>query len=96
MAGVITGRFIYWVDPASWVKGKGHRVSIVVEGERGHYPTGSADKEPWWWGDRQDEARSLELAEQTALEANTRRGFTEEQVMQILMSSMRGQRRVRR
>jgi hypothetical protein len=54
------------------------RVSIVIENERGHYPTGNADdkREPWYWN------------EETCKMKNEERGFSEVQVFEIVSSSM--------
>ena len=48
-------KWVYYVDLTAPDPNKttgeprGYRVSIVVENEPGHYPTGGGDKSPWYW-----------------------------------------------
>lgn len=90
---IIKGRrFIYWIDPCGWQQGEGHRVSLVVENESGHFPTGGfghGDPYPWYWGDPIDCEKSLREAKKTAREANQKIGITEEAALEILSSSIR-------
>lgn len=80
-------RYIAWVDPAWFVEGHGYRVSIVKEGEQGHYPTGvwpndGTKSMPWFWGP------TLEEAEQTAIEYNRKLGVEPVDAEMILLQSM--------
>jgi hypothetical protein len=80
-------RYIAWVDPAWFVKGHGFRVSIVKEGEEGHYPTGvwpndGTKNMPWFWGP------TLEDAEKTAIEYNRKLGVEPVDAEMILLQSM--------
>lgn len=53
------------------------RVCIVVADERGFFPTGcGGSKEPWYW------------SEEYCEEMNRRRGYTPEDVMRVVGSSM--------
>jgi len=79
-----TRRWCYYIPLSAFEDGKGYRVSIIVEGEEGHFPTGTPDKAPWYWG------MTYRDAEQTAAEANAKLGIDETTVVKLLMSSMRG------
>lgn len=94
MEDVIKGRrFVYHIE-GEWQKGHGHRVSIVIENEPGHFPTGGfGNKAPWYWGDPNDSEKSFELAEETAKKANLRLGHSEEDIHTIITSSMFPDRR---
>ena len=87
------GRFIAYIPTGAFEKGKGHRVSLVIENEPGHAPTGNTPEggkvNPWHWGMANDEAVSFKEAEKTARLYNERRGITEKAEMEILISSMR-------
>lgn len=56
-------RFCYVIADCAYVEGKGFRVSIAIEGEPGHFPTGDAPEgglvEPWYWGNTFEEAREI-------------------------------------
>jgi hypothetical protein len=52
------------------------RVSLVFEGESGHYPTGGGDVEPWYW-DRN-----------TCRVRNERHGLNDSDVAEIIAGSM--------
>jgi len=56
-------RFCYVIPESAFVEGKGFRVSIAIERESGHFPTGNTpeggDIEPWYWGDTFAEAREI-------------------------------------
>lgn len=80
--------FVAYIPSGSFVPGKGCRVSIVIEGQAGHYPTGGGDKAPWYWGDDNDEARSLREAKQTAEVYNLRRGINAVEALRIVGESM--------
>lgn len=45
-----TKRWAYFIPRDAFVQGKGFRVSVVIAGERGHIPTGTASEPPWFWG----------------------------------------------
>ena len=70
-------RYVYWLDlSAQPVDGK-HRVSLVFENQEGHFPTGTAElQEPWYWSDETCKAKNKEL------------GHSEEEVLDIVSSSM--------
>lgn len=80
-------RWCYWIPDNAFVEGRGFRVSIVIENEAGHYPTGDTpeggDREPWFWGMTLDEAR--ELAERENLE---KLGLTPKDAALIVASSV--------
>lgn len=83
----VAPRTIVWVDPAQYVEGHGFRVSIVKEGEKGHYPTGVWPNDgtktmPWFWGP------TLADAEKAAIEYNRKLGISPKQASQILLQSM--------
>ena len=86
-------RIIVYIPETAWVKGKGHRVSMVEENKPGHSPSGDAPEggmiEPWYWGDGKDEAKSLEIAQRTARAYNQKRGISTDDEAKILLSSMR-------
>lgn len=80
-------RFITWVDPAWFVEGHGFRVSIVKEGETGHYPTGvwpndGTETMPWFWGP------TIEDAEKCAIAYNKKLGVSPIEAEKILLQSM--------
>lgn len=58
-----TRRFCYVIPESGYVEGKGYRVSIAIEREPGHFPTGNTpeggDQEPWYWGNTFEEAREI-------------------------------------
>lgn len=84
-------RWCYFVPTDGFIEGKGFRVSVVIEGEDGHYPTGDLDtyatnrnhKEPWFWG------MTYREAEQVCAERNADTlKLSEADVAKIVMSSM--------
>lgn len=77
-------RFCYHIPQSAYEPGKGWRVSVIIEGESGHYPTGTEDKAPWYWGE------SYAEAEQTAAEMNQSMGLSPSDVVKIITSSMGG------
>jgi hypothetical protein len=83
-----TRRWVYLVMPGDWEKGKGHLVRLVFENTYGYCLSGGGGKEPWYWGDPDDEEKSLILAEETALDHNLRRGLTPLDIQRIILSSM--------
>lgn len=87
-----TRRWCYWIPADGYVEGKGFRVSIVVENESGHFPTGSTPEggmqEPWFWGHDYKEARAT-----AALENMEKLGLDEKATALIVMSSMGASRR---
>jgi hypothetical protein len=60
----------------------------VFENTYGYCLSGGGGKEPWYWGDPDDEEKSLILAEETALDHNLRRGLTPLDIQRIILSSM--------
>lgn len=94
-----TRRWVYFVPVEGFIEGRGYRVSIVFEGESGHYPTGDGPESklpegqrraPWYWGE------TLEQAQDAADAANARLGYTPRDVAIIIGSSMARGRRGRR
>jgi hypothetical protein len=62
----------------------GHTPSLVVEGEPGHRPmTGDPSQLPWYWGKTPEECQARCDA------VNKDNGFSEEEVLKIIGSSMR-------
>ncbi len=86
-----TKRWCYHIPREAFVEGRGWRVSIVIEGVKGHYPTGdlnfgkSSHVEPWFWGDG-----SYEDAEQFCAEQNQKLELDVSDVWAIVMSTMGG------
>ena len=74
-------RWCYFIPRDAFVKGQGFKVSIVFEGEIGHFPTGTKDKAPWFWG------MTYEEAEEAAALANERLGFSANDVWAIVSSA---------
>lgn len=75
-------RWVYWLDktrPENDTR-ETFRVSVVVENESGHYPTGGGPndpmKAPWYWDD------------ETCRLKNAERGYTVEECWDIVNSSM--------
>ena len=91
---VKANRMVYWVDPTAYnEKAKGYRVSIVVEGENGHRPTGDDDwdtnpraRRPYFWGP------TIEDAEKAAEEQNEKMGISAKEACLIILASMSGKR----
>lgn len=83
-------RMVAIILPGKWEKGKGHEVFFVIEGEKGYRKTGDAQsmKEPWYWGDPDDESKSYEKAFSATKEYNSKRGITPEEAEVIIISSM--------
>lgn len=82
-------RQCFFVDPESYVEGKGYIPSLITEGEPGHAPlTGDPAKHqtPWYWGQTYEEAVNICKAQ------NEQMGLTPDDVMDIIGSSMRAQR----
>lgn len=82
-----TRRWCYYIPDNGFVPGKGYRVSVVIEGEWGHFPTGdlnwkaSNHVEPWFWGTTYKEA------EEFCAEQNQRLGIDVVEVWKIVCSS---------
>lgn len=83
----------YYIPADGYVEGEGYRVSVVIEGEPGHRPTGShpytghpRETRPYFWG------HDYETACEIAREQNKLLGLTEDDVTQIIASSMGAQR----
>jgi hypothetical protein len=89
-----TRRWCYMIPVDGYVHGYGHRVSVAVEGELGHYPTGdlrtlagdySNDATvPWFWGPTYNRAMNYCEAR------NAQLGHTPERVLEIVMSTVGG------
>lgn len=75
-----THRWVYWLDEAATedlcMDKPRYRVSIVVEGESGHFPTGGGDVAPWFWNKK------------TCRVKNAARGYSREEESKIVASSM--------
>lgn len=61
------GRHAYYVPADSYVEGHGFRISLVFEGEAGHFPSGTwpyegepGQKQPWF-ADTDDHGRAREI-----------------------------------
>lgn len=80
-----TRRWCYYIPRSGFVEGRGYRVSIVFEGETGHYPTGGDGKEPWFWGDTYEEAE-----EAAARQNSDQLGLSATDIATIVKSAMRG------
>lgn len=82
-------RFCYFIPAEGYVQGHGYRVSVVVENESGHFPTGDWPYEgkvdqrvPWFWGATYEGAMKICAAQ------NEKLGLTPEDVIAILGSSI--------
>lgn len=82
-------KLVCYVPIDGHVAGHGYRVSIVVEGESGHRPTGNwpytgkvGETMPWFWGD--DFEKAVELAN----EHNERMGISKEVAWKIIYASI--------
>ena len=77
-----TRAWCFWLDqshPDPDMSGKARffRVSIVIQNERGHFPTGGKNLQaPWYWD------------EETCVAQNAKRGVTKEMAFEIVSSSM--------
>jgi len=69
-------RWVYWINEADRRPDGTCRVSIVIENQSGHFPTGENGKEPWYWG------------KETCKLKNAERGFDEMTAYKIVSSSM--------
>lgn len=82
-------RFCYVIPESGFIEGKGYRVSIAIERESGHFPTGNTpeggDIEPWFWGDTFEEARGI-----CDRENKDRLGLDPTEAFKIVMSTMGG------
>jgi hypothetical protein len=93
-----TPRTVAWIDPTGFVEEHGFRVSLVVEGESGHHPTGTwpyrgkpGETMPWFWGP------TLAKAEAACDEYNKRRGISKEEAFKIIANTMvKGNKAARR
>lgn len=89
-------RIVACVNPSFLVEGKGYRVSLVVEGEEGHHPTGTwpltgapEEKMPWFWGPTLDDAQAA------CDQHNESLGISREEAFTIVGHSMSSQSRRR-
>ncbi len=73
-------RWVYWLDEMAaeslCMDEPRFQVSIVVEGESGHFPTGGGDTAPWYWDEETCNAKNAAL------------GYSREEVLTIVGSSM--------
>lgn len=76
-------RFCYYI-PLGQCDEKGFIPSVVIEGESGHSPMKGQGEfaSPWHWG------MTMEIAEEIARDKNTSLGLTQEDVDEIVASSM--------
>lgn len=90
-----TRRWCYVIPSDGFVEGHGYRVSIAVENEKGHFPTGDdraivgdysdGAKLPWFWGMTYKDAEDVCAAE------NARLGIDPDAAFSIVMSTMGGE-----
>jgi hypothetical protein len=88
-------RFCYYIPADSFVEGHGYRVSIVVEDEAGHSPTGTwpyhgrvGETMPWFWGGTSASGKSYGQAKEAAAAQNARLGLTPRAAADIVSSSI--------
>lgn len=87
-----TRRFCYVIPMDAYIEGHGFRVSIAIENEKGHYPTGDlrtlegdysdGATMPWFWGETYEEAKLV------CDEQNARLGYTPEEAFKIVCTTM--------
>jgi len=81
MVDLIKGKYCYWVDRcAPDASGERFRVSVVIENESGHRPTGGEgvmDPMPWYWDSETCDRMNRE-----------RLGLDRDRVNEIIASSM--------
>lgn len=82
-------KVVAWIDPLAFVEGSGYRVSLVIKGRSGHFPTGTwpyhggpDETAPWFWGP------TLEDAQAAARQYNRDRGVSDEEAFKIVTASM--------
>lgn len=80
-------RYCYYISAGEYVEGEGYRASVVFENVPGHSPTGNwpcgpRDRRPYFWG------HTLGAAQAIAKLENDRLGLSEEDVREIIGSSM--------
>lgn len=80
-------RLCYFIPADAYVEERGFRVSIVKEGESGHFPTGTwpndgAQQMPYFWGHDYQEACNI------AKQQNAKLGLSDKNVSEIIMSSI--------
>ena len=83
-------KWVAYIPAGAFVQGKGHRVSLVVEGDTGHHPTGDPKngKAPWYWGNPDNERTSYSEAVATAATYNARRGIDADEAQRIVDESI--------
>ncbi len=81
-------RAVIMIPATSWVKGLGHRPAFVLEGNAHMTPQGGEGKEPWYWGDPNNCAKSAKLAQEAADEYNAKNGYTKEEAAEIVAESI--------
>ena len=82
-------RIMYYIPDDAYIPDRGYRVSLVLEGEAGHRPTGTwpyrgraGETLPYFWGHDIAEARAA------ARRINASMGLTEDDEVAVLASSM--------
>ena len=85
--------FCYYAPADAFIEGEGYRISVVVENESGHFPTGHWPYEagpgqslPYFWGNTWKEAQAACDAQ------NDRMGLSREKALAIVTSSIVAQR----
>lgn len=92
-----TRRFCYVIPADAFVEGRGFRVSIAIEREPGHFPTGddramagdlsNGARMPWFWG------MTFADAELTCADMNARMGIDAKTAAMIVATTLNGTRR---
>lgn len=84
-------RIVAFIPLDGYIEGHGYRVSLVVEGERFHRPTGTwpytgkaGESMPWFWGE------DYEVAQAEAERYNRNQGIEPKEAMIIIARSMVG------
>jgi hypothetical protein len=87
-------KVVAFIPADAFVKGQGFRVSLVVDGEDGHRPTGTwpytgavGESMPWFWGD--DYKKACAIAD----DYNLSRGISPDEARAIVARSVEAQMR---
>jgi len=79
------GHYMYFIEPSHYDLERGYRVSVVIEGRLGYFPTGGDNTKPDYWG------HDLEKAKILAVKRNKDMlGLTDADMARILLSSCPG------
>ena len=80
-------RRCFYIDPTQKPPPEGYVPSLVFEDDPGHCPMlgNGPHAVPWYWG------KTLEEAEATCSQVNTKDGLSDRDVVEIICSSMRAQ-----